>query len=253
VVNGDSPQHFELITMLSDLGVAHRSLSVSSRNRYLNKWSDLAPDFLDAQVAAVIDWDIINVSANELPVPAGRTVSARRNPDASYAEFAPRVCDLSPGCWNGSELLCAINSGFVVAAPAILARMAKRTIKIVAELEQRGLGDPPWHVEQLAASLATGEAGLAPLGDEWNVTPQSPVPDSAVCLWHFNDAVAATRRIKRNLSNAEVVLASLETLEKKWPSTVQRFRDLYLEVMAQLEPSRPRRRAVRPRRATAMP
>jgi hypothetical protein len=105
----------------------------------------------------------------------------------------------------------------------------------------------------LAASLATGEAGLAPLGDEWNVTPQSPVPDSAVCLWHFNDAVAATRRIKRNLSNAEVVLASLETLEKKWPSTVQRFRDLYLEVMAQLEPSRPRRRAVRPRRATAMP
>ena len=182
---------------------------------------------------------------------AGRTLSARRNPEATYAEFAPRVSDLAPGCWNGSELLCAINSGFALAAPATLSQMANRTFKLVAELEKRGLGDPPWHVEQLAASLAAGEVGLTSLGDEWNVTPQSPVPDSAVRLWHFNDAVAATRRIKRNLSDPEVVLASLATLEKKWPTTVRRFRDLYHEVMAHLEPSRPRRRTAGTRRATA--
>jgi hypothetical protein len=253
IVNGDLPQHNALISLLRELGVAHRSLSVSSRNRYLNKWSELAPEFLDARVAAVIDWDIINVSAHDLPVPPGRTVSARRNPEASYAEFADRVSGLAPGCWNGSELLCAINSGFVLAAPAALAQMAKRTFTLVAELEKRGLGDPPWHVEQLAASLAAGEGGLTPLGNEWNVTPQSPVPDSAVRLWHFNDAVAATRRIKRNLSDPEVVLASLATLEKKWPTVVRRFRDLYHEVMAHLEPSRPRRRTARPRRATAKP
>jgi len=246
IVNGDLPEHSSLVALLRELGISHRSLGVSHRNRYLNKWTALAPDFLDAEIAAVIDWDIINVSAHRLPAPMGRTLSARKNPDTSYAGFAARLRDLAPRYWDGSKLTCAINSGFVLAAPAVLAQMAERTIELVAELEKRGLGDPPWHVEQLAASLATGEGGLTPLDDEWNVTPQSPVPDSAVRFWHFNDAIAATRRIKRGLADPKIVLEALATLESKWPATVQHFRELYEEVMARV--SQPQRRTARRRR-----
>jgi glycosyltransferase involved in cell wall biosynthesis len=245
IVDGDLPEQRGLAALLRELGVPHRSLSVSSRNRYLNKWTALAPDFLGATVAAVIDWDIINVSAVALPEPVGRTLSARKNPDAGYAEFATRLRDLAPQCWDGPLLRSAINSGFVLAAPAVLAQMADRTIELVAELEKRGLGDPPWQVEQLAASLAAGEAGLTALGDEWNVTPQSPVPDRAVRLWHFNDALAATRTIKRNLGSPEVVLEALAELESSWPTAVHRFRQLYNEVMNGVQLPRLRRRASR--------
>ncbi|HWN95625.1 MAG TPA: nucleotidyltransferase domain-containing protein, partial [Methylomirabilota bacterium] len=242
VVDGELPAHRGIVALLRELGIPHRSLSVGSRNRYLNKWTALAPDFLDAAVAAVIDWDIINVSAGALPEPVGRTLSARKNPDAGYAEFASRIRDLAPQCWDGPLLRCAINSGFVLAAPTALAQMAERTIELVAELEKRGLGDPPWQVEQLAASLAAGEVGLTALGDEWNVTPQSPVPESAVRLWHFNDATAATRTIKRNLASPGVVLKALAELESSWPTPVQRFRKLYQEVIDCVQLPQPRRR-----------
>jgi hypothetical protein len=243
VADGHLPLYRGIIQWLREFGVPHTAAAAQSRNRYLNKWVALEAHCGGAPAAAVIDWDILNVGADGFPHPNGRTVSARKNPADSYAECAARLRDLAPQCWDGLRLPCAINSGFVLAAPAVLAQLARRTISLVDEMTRRGLGEPPWHAEQLAASIAAGECGLTPLGDEWNVTPQSPVDDAAVRLWHYNDATETTRAIKRNLDHPEFVFEALLALEPNWPTAARRFRELYEQVIDRVprlrRPARP--------------
>jgi hypothetical protein len=174
------------------------------------------------------------------------------NPAESYAECAPRLRDLAADRWNGAKLDCAINGGFVLATPAVLEQMARRIIELVAELEKRGIVQPHWNTEQLAVSLAAGECGLTPLEDDWNVTPQSPVADGAVRLWHYNDAVEATRTIKRNLDDPEIVFDALAELEPQWPAVTRRFRELYKEVMARVPSSQQQPRTERRRRVAQL-
>ena len=231
IVDGHLPQYRNVIQWLREFEITPQTVAPQGRNRYLNKWLALESHFLGATAAAVIDWDILNIGADGFPQPVGGTVSARKNPADSYTECAARIHDLAPQCWDGLQFRCAINSGFVLAAPAVLAQVARRTISLVDELRQRDLGNPPWHAEQLAASIAAGECGLTALGDEWNVTPQSPVADADVRLWHYNDGIETTRTIKLKLDQPDFVLEALADLEPNWPTAVRRFRELYQEVI----------------------
>jgi hypothetical protein len=177
----------------------------------------------------LLDWDVMNSQRGELPVCNG-SIRARQNPPDLYRDLvanSPRARELV----RDRDVPSSINGGVLISTASKLFECGRRTKLLVDALRFELCEFPAWKVEQFALSIAVGQLGLDPLQNRWNVTPVSPVLDSEVAFFHYNDSVETTRRLKLHLHEPPVVVACLHDLEKRWPEQARRLARLYAEAI----------------------
>jgi hypothetical protein len=220
-----------------DLGICCELRPARSDNPYFNRWLALEAfeELRGASHVALLDWDILYAPGPRLPGPVDGLVCGRRNPPGMYRRLLPALRGaLPPALASGDgDLASSVNGGVLVASGPALARVAEKSSEWAARLLDGLAACEPWEREQLVTSVAVGEVGLAPLEERWNVTPLSPVADDQVALWHYNDGLDASRKLKRNLLRPGFVEATCRGLAGRWPGAIGRFEALYAEACRQ--------------------
>lgn len=229
-----------------NLGMKCRIAKPVDPNRYLNKFLALNALSVHATVTAMlVDWDILGMGSGCLPASVGPGVAARLNPANLYAEETAESYSASlprRPCKTPLQIPTSVNGGVLAGTSDALVRLANRARAVVREDPVAISMQAPWKQEQYAISIALRDVGLIPLGDEWNATPLSPVEPAAVRLWHYNDSVWWTRRLKSSLVSPLTVQQLLcSNLSDDSPLRA-RFLALYAKAIEQ----RPLRMFLRP-------
>lgn len=230
VVNrGDATRR--IVSAAERAGISVRTAEPDHVNAYSNKWLFLQawPELSEQSLVLCLDWDIVQVREARVPeVPEGN-VGCRRNPPDMYAEVI-RGLHGRPGCsWaNGDgRISTSVNGGVIVGTQAVLARMCGLVGRYLRSDVFQRMKHHAWAREQLALSVAAGDIGLVPLGDEWNVTPLSPVPAEHTVFWHYNDGHPVSRRLKQSLADPVQVRELCMQLPDTHRRSVNRFLQLY--------------------------
>lgn len=232
----EGARHPVLMAAARAAGMDAMAIPRTVQNRFANKWAGLEEVLPETGGAVVLDWDVLNTGASSLPpMEEGTSIRARPNAPEIFAAWAARARACSPECWKGTALPSSINSGVAMGAAQAIARMARRVGELAPRLREALPEAADWQLEKLAASMAAGEAGLAPLRPEWNATAYSEVPDEEVLFWHYNNGHAAAQELKRVLHRPEEAEERLDRLSARWPRQVERFRGLYDCALRRLE------------------
>ena len=219
------------LRMADCLGLNCIRVAPKHANPFLGKWLclDAYPELLASPFLVILDWDVLFLGGRGFPRPRGKCIQCRPNPPDMYANLLKRIePSLPDSCsqWRG-RVPSSANSGVIVGSGPVLKECRNKTIRW-EELISRAAPDARgWESEQLAFSLALGELDTSALPDSWNATPLSPVPDSAVILWHYNDGHPVTRSLKRNLTDPAIVRTHLDSLRLRWPRAISVFESCY--------------------------
>lgn len=231
VIDRDTNSTLPFLKLADRLSFHCRPATPVGKNPFLNKWAfwDQAPELLHVENIALLDWDIAMVSPACWPEIQPTGVHARANPVEMYRA----TCLANPhllaerAVEESGDVPTSINAGMLFASGGELHRYAQAHLRVYERIGNRHHEMPDWEREQLAASIALCEVGWNRLPDAWNVTPHSPVDDSDVIAWHYNDGHDATRRLKQSLLSTERVADCCRELQSRWNLTLKSFKDVY--------------------------
>jgi hypothetical protein len=235
IIDGEKAENAPIAALARVAAIPTRSTERHAANRFLNKWHQL-PELLQdiSGPVLLLDWDVLNSKQTQLPNCPSDKISARLNPRRFFSNMPEGVVSIGPQFWEGTDLPCSINSGVVIGPAELIAKAAHRVLELGPLIAQLAPESPDWQREKLAASIAFGELGLTPLGEEWNVTAFSGIPDAQVRFWHFHSGHDVTRKMKQSLHRPAELRVIVQGLSPRWTRQQEVFLGLYEAALQKL-------------------